>query len=159
MKYYKDNAGEVFVYDEEDILKAENASEETSDIFYNIKKKIDSMTEMTPSEIEEHINPQPTEEEIAATALSDWKYDRQNLVDNTEVSYNGVIYQGDETSQDRMSRAINGLPDDTTTIIWVAKDNSVQNLTRVDLKAILFAAVTQQATFWNDGRPETRTKS
>ena len=66
------------------------------------------------------------------------------LIKNIEVSYKGILYQGDETSQDRISRAINGLPNDVTTISWKAKDNSSQELTRLDLKEILFLAIQEQ---------------
>lgn len=76
------------------------------------------------------------------------KSNRQVLVDSIEVEYNGISYQGDETSQDRMSRAINGLPDDMTTISWKASDNSSQELTRVDLKEILFLAGQEQTRIW-----------
>lgn len=76
------------------------------------------------------------------------KYNRMTLVSEIEVTYQGIIYQGDETSQDRMSRAINGLPDNTATIYWKAKDNSSQELTRLDLKEILFLAVQKQTLIW-----------
>lgn len=76
------------------------------------------------------------------------KSNRQMLVGLIEVGYNGVIYQGDETSQDRMSRAINGLPDDSATILWKAKDNSSHELTRLDLKEILFLAGQEQTRIW-----------
>ena len=76
------------------------------------------------------------------------KTNRTTLVENIEVEYNGVVYQGDEISQDRMSRAINGLPDDVTTISWKAKDNSSQELTRLDLKEILFLAGQEQTRIW-----------
>lgn len=67
-----------------------------------------------------------------------------SLINNIEVEYNGVIYQGDETSQSRMSRAIAGLPDDTTTIKWRAKDNTSHELNRLDLKQILYLAGQEQ---------------
>ena len=76
------------------------------------------------------------------------KSNRQVLVDSIEVTYNEVIYQGDETSQDRMSRSINGLPDDITTILWKAKDNSSHEVTRLDLKEILFLAGQEQTKIW-----------
>lgn len=76
------------------------------------------------------------------------KSNRLVSVSNIEVEYKGVIYQGDETSQDRMSRAINGLPDNTTIIPWKAKDNSSQLLTRIDLKEILFLAGQEQTKIW-----------
>lgn len=82
-----------------------------------------------------------------------WKEQRTELVDNIEVTYNTVIYQGDEISQARMSRTITALPNDTAQIFWTAKDNTVHALTRVDLSAMLLDAGTQQAMLWNDGRP------
>lgn len=84
------------------------------------------------------------------------KQNRQILVDNIEVTYNGIIYQGDETSQDRMSRAINGLPDDITTIQWKAKDNSSQELTKLDLKQILYLAVQEQTKNWFNKKGEIK---
>ena len=76
------------------------------------------------------------------------KASRTILVESIEVKYNGIIYQGDETSQDRMNRAINGLPDDIATILWKAKDNSSHELTRLDLKEILFLAGQEQTRIW-----------
>ena len=76
------------------------------------------------------------------------KNNRTILVENIEVEYNGVVYQGDETSQDRISRAINGLQDDITTKSWKAKDNSSRELTRLDLKEILFLAGQEQTRIW-----------
>lgn len=84
------------------------------------------------------------------------KQNRQIQVDNIEVAYNGIIYQGDETSQDRMSRVINGLPDDTTTIQWKAKDNSSQELTKLDLKQILYLAVQEQTKNWFNEKVEIK---
>ena len=82
-----------------------------------------------------------------------WKSSREELVSNIEVVYGGVVYQGDEKSQDRMSRSINALPDDTSIIPWTAKDNTPHNLTRVDLREILLDAGSQQSAIWNTGRP------
>lgn len=73
---------------------------------------------------------------------------RQELVDNIEVIYNGIVYQGDEVSQSRISRAINGLPDDITTIQWKAKDNTSHELNRLDLKQILYLAGQEQTRIW-----------
>lgn len=88
------------------------------------------------------------DEELLPFVLKEKKELRTLLVENIEVEYNGIVYQGDETSQDRISRAINGLPDDTTTISWKAKDNSSKELTRLDLKEILFLAVQEQTRIW-----------
>lgn len=77
-----------------------------------------------------------------------FKEERQRLVNSIEVEYQGNIYQGDELSQDRMSRAINGLPNDSSLILWKTKSNSTVNLTRVDLKEILFVAGEKQTLLW-----------
>jgi len=91
--------------------------------------------------------------EAVALAYQELKSQRSTAVDSIEVTYNGVIYQGDELSQGRLSRAISALPDDTTTTTWVAKDNSVHQLTRVDLKTILALSGAEQSRLWNLGRP------
>ena len=75
------------------------------------------------------------------------KRDRQILVDNIDVTYKGIVYQGDEVSQSRLSRAITGLPDDGS-IQWKAKDNSINELTKADLKEILFLAGQKQTEIW-----------
>lgn len=82
-----------------------------------------------------------------------WKAERQSKVDNIEVELNGVIYQGDETSQTRIARAVSVM-EDTDTTMWVAKDNSVNELSKADLKYILKEAGIKQTLIWNDGRPE-----
>ena len=82
-----------------------------------------------------------------------WKAERQSKVDNIEVELNGAIYQGDETSQTRIARAVYVM-EDTDTTMWVAKDNSVNELSKADLKYILREAGIKQTLIWNDGRPE-----
>ena len=89
-----------------------------------------------------------TDEDFREYTSINYKAIRQEAVDNIEVTYNGVIYQGDEDSQSRMSRAINGLPDNTTTIKWKAKDNSSHELNKEDLKQILFLAGQEQTRIW-----------
>jgi hypothetical protein len=100
-------------------------------------------------------NPALTEDELEKQQYQEWKANRQTAVDNIEVSYNGVIFQGDEISQGRMARVIIGTTDDITTVLWTAKDNSIHELNRIDLKAILSDAVNQQSGLWNTGRPLT----
>ena len=74
-------------------------------------------------------------------------------ISKIEIEYNGIIYQGDETSQDRMSRTINGLPDEVSAVPWVAKDNYIQYLTKLDLQQILYLAVQEQSRLLSEGRP------
>lgn len=80
----------------------------------------------------------------------EFKKNRQELLENFEVTHDGVIYQADEVSQDRMARAIVAMetfPAETT-INWIAKDNSIHSLTRADLQAMLGLAGTAQANIW-----------
>ncbi len=72
-----------------------------------------------------------------------YKSIRDELVKNIVVVHNGIEYQGDEDSQSRMSRAINGLQENGT-IEWKAKDNSKQILSILDLKEILYLAGQEQ---------------
>ena len=52
-------------------------------------------------------------------------------------------------SQGRMSRAILALPDDTTTTtLWIAKDNTPMQLTKVDLSSILRLSGEAQTALW-----------
>lgn len=101
--------------------------------------------------------PEFTEAELLAKAyneaLTAWKQSRQTLVDNIEVTLDTVVYQGDELSQTRMSRAIVALPDDVTTVPWVAKDNTVVQLNKVQLTELLLQAGQAQSMIWNEGRP------
>ena len=87
--------------------------------------------------------------ELEATqAREAFKAQRQEAVDNLEVTYEDIIYQGDEVSQGRMSRAILALPDDTTTTLWIAKDNTPVQLTKGDLSIILRLAGEAQTVLW-----------
>lgn len=76
-----------------------------------------------------------------------FKLERQQKVNNIEVTYNGNIYQGDETSQNRMTRAILAMTD-TETIPWITKDNKNVNLSKVDLSAILKQVGIIQTSLW-----------
>ena len=134
MNYFKNTNNKIFAYDDEQVVQGFGKD----------------LTAITQAEIDAVLNPPKTKAQI----IAEWKQDRQQKVDNIEVTYNNVVYQGDETSQTRMTKAITALPDDDTTIDWIAKDNSIQSLTRVDLKAILLDASTQQSKIWNEGRPE-----
>lgn len=75
------------------------------------------------------------------------KENRNNLVSSIEVIYDGIVYQGDEVSQGRMSRVISSMLD-TDTIMWKAKDNSKVKLTKIDLTQILRLSTIEQTKVW-----------
>ena len=87
------------------------------------------------------------EDDFKSYNEQNYKIIRQNIVDNIEVIYNEIIYQGDEKSQDRMSRAVVGM-DDYDTIEWKAKDNSKVVLLRSELKQILKLSGIEQTKVW-----------
>lgn len=88
-----------------------------------------------------------------------WKQQRQIKVDNIIVTYNDIEYQGDETSQTRISRAIIGLNalnmqnGTDNRVPWTALDNSEHLLNVTDLSTILLFAGQEQSRLWNEGRP------
>ena len=73
---------------------------------------------------------------------------KKEIVKNSTVEYKGVLYQSDEVSQERMSRAIQTLSEPTSSIKWVTKDNSIQELLRDDLVNILKLAFSKQNEVW-----------
>ena len=166
MNYFKNTKNEIFAYDDEQVKQGygKNLEKlEKGEFYDSISKsikpyKLEGFIEVKRDENNSIISPQELIDELNKQKLLKktikWKKERQTKVDNIEVTYNNIVYQGDEISQTRMARAIMALPDDTTTINWVAKDNSVQKLTRVDLKAILLDAGSQQTQIWNKGRPQ-----
>lgn len=88
-----------------------------------------------------------------AESLAVWKSGRREAVSNIVVTYNGVEFQGDEDSQSRLSRSINGMMNTTETIDWIALDNTSVSCNKEDLQNILRLAGLAQATIWNVGRP------
>lgn len=119
--------------------------------FYSGNNVFEGMTEITEKAYKAiFVVPPPTEAELAEQIRATFKAARQTLLDNLEITHDGVIYQADEVSQDRMARAIVAMetfPAETT-INWVAKDNSIHSLTRADLQAMLGLAGIAQANIW-----------
>lgn len=73
MIYYKHNeTGEVFAYEQSDIDKVNQINAGDTDgidpVFFKIRDNIANCTEMTAAEVEEHINPTPTPEQLADEA-------------------------------------------------------------------------------------------
>lgn len=77
MFYYRDKkTGDVYAYDEDQMSVVskintpdfDNGREQVPPVFFEIDKKIKSMHRMTPKEIDEHINPKLTKEQLIAQA-------------------------------------------------------------------------------------------
>lgn len=61
----------------------------------------------------------------------------------------GNTFDGDEDSQNRMTRAIMGAVDDTETVPWTLADNTIVNVNRVELAEALRLAGSAQAAIWS----------
>lgn len=91
-------------------------------------------------------------DEPAEVTLQKAKAERSDAVSRITVEVDGMIFDGDEKSQDRMSRAItmftsSGLPADTTTA-WVLADNTVAQVTIDQLTQALLLAGQKQSELW-----------
>ena len=128
MRYYKDTTGEVFGYDEAQV-----------DAGLPVGK-----IAMTPEEVEAHINPPKTDEQIR----EEWKAERSAAVEAIKVTtLAGNTFDGDEVSQGRMVRAISSM-EDADSVVWVLADNSVIQATKAELKEALRLAGSAQAAIW-----------
>lgn len=89
----------------------------------------------------------PSEEEVARQKLEEAKREREEAVKNILVEVDGMIFDGDETSQDRMTRAMAAL-NDGETLPWVLADNTIANVTKDQFKQALRLAGQEQARLW-----------
>ena len=96
--------------------------------------------------------PDPTPEEIAEKELEEAKVARADAVANIRVWVDGMEFDGDETSQERLSRTITAatatgakMTDYTT---WVLADNTIAQVTIEQLATALRKAGEKQTELW-----------
>lgn len=96
--------------------------------------------------------PEPTEEELAQAKLAQAKEERAEAVSKLTVTVDGMVFDADETSQNRMSRVVAGAQalgiDQSTTQIWVLADNTVATPTVAQLAQALKLAGEAQTALW-----------
>lgn len=101
--------------------------------------------------------PIPTYEELEAQAVveqqlirEEAKQARQSTVDAIKVTVlTGKVFDGDETSQGRMARAIIGLQaTGLPSITWVLADNTSTQVTLAELTEALCLAGARQGELW-----------
>lgn len=96
--------------------------------------------------------PEPSPEELAAQVLSKAKSERSAAVASITVKVDGLVFDGDETAQERMARTIiaatatGASMDETTT--WVLHDNTVAQVTIRQLATALRLAGEEQTRLW-----------
>ncbi|WP_429060933.1 DUF4376 domain-containing protein [Aeromonas hydrophila] len=96
--------------------------------------------------------PEPADEPVR-DLYGEWKAERQSQVDAIIVEVDGLIFDGDEVSQNRMARAVTAADAMTETTEWTLHDNSVATVTIQQLKAACRRAGEAQTLIWNEGRP------
>lgn len=97
--------------------------------------------------------PRPPEE-VAAEELAHAKTERAEAVSRIIVTVDGMQFDGDETSQTRMSRAVVlaavfGKDLDATTTKWILADNTVAYPTIRQLAQALMLAGEEQTAVWD----------
>ncbi|MDD2231197.1 MAG: hypothetical protein PHY48_17580 [Candidatus Cloacimonetes bacterium] len=92
-----------------------------------------------------------TEEELAQKAIDDareaFKSSRSAVVKSIKVTVGDKVFDGDETSQTRMARAIVVMTD-TETVLWVLADNTQVQVTKAELTEALRLAGEAQTQAW-----------
>ena len=129
MSYYKNpNTSEVYWYDAD-------------------QTPLVGLVAMTQEEIDLHTNPPKTEEQLR----EEWKAERAALVAAITVTTQaGNTFDGDETSQGRMARAVIALNASPvgTKVNWILADNSVIQASPEELIEALALAGAAQAAIW-----------
>lgn len=90
---------------------------------------------------------EPTLEELEAKAVQEWKTSRTLAVATIKVMVDEMEFDGDETSQTRMTRAITAM-DDTETTPWVLADNTPVLVSKATLVKALKLAGEAQTALW-----------
>lgn len=93
--------------------------------------------------------PKFSDEEVAMKQLLTAKAEREDYVKRIVVEVDGMMFDGDEVSQDRMARSIIAL-DLGEKVQWVLADNTVKMVTRAQLREALRKAGTAQTAIWSD---------
>lgn len=107
----------------------------------------------TDGTFEPYVPPEPTAEEQAAIALEQAKSQRTNAVSQITVEVDGMVFEGDETSQTRMGRVVSaavaeGADLDSETCSWVLADDTVATVTIRQLARALKQASSAQSALW-----------
>ena len=108
--------------------------------------------------------PPMTTEEQAQADLDSAKATRATKVDALTVTVDGMVFDADETSQNRMSRVVAGAQAlgvdlNTTTQIWVLADNTVATPTVAQLAHALKLAGEAQTALWTKPYEESYTQT
>lgn len=97
------------------------------------------------------VTPEAKAEQATKAAREAWKAERTAAVSSiTVTTAAGNTFDGDETSQARMARAIIALPTGGT-VVWVLADKSIIEASADEMREALALAVAEQARLWVSG--------
>ena len=96
----------------------------------------------------EVIEGSPLLERMAREAVGKAKAERAAAVAAITVEVDGMVFDGDETAQTRMARAVAAASSDEETTVWVLHDNTVAQPTVAQLKQALRLAGQAQTAVW-----------
>ena len=114
--------------------------------------EIDEYAKLNPDKVSAYVPHEPTPEEIDYAELQKAKQERAEAVSNITVEIDGMVFDGDEVSQERMSRTITAAKatgeEDTAITTWVLHDNTIAQPTISQLARALRAAGEEQTKLW-----------
>ena len=109
--------------------------------------KAGKVTQRPHTEAELAALPVITQEDLDKQAREVFKSNREEAVKNIKVEVDGMIFDGDEVSQDRMIREAFVMPDEET-VDWVLANNSTAEVTKAQLIEAIRLAKAEQTRLW-----------
>ncbi|MET4706737.1 DUF4376 domain-containing protein [Endozoicomonas lisbonensis] len=106
--------------------------------------KWDCLNGKWPEEVPVNVS----EEDQKKRQYQQWKQDRQQAVDTILVEIDGLVFDGDETSQTRMIRAATLAETSEEKVQWILADNSVVEVTADQLRRAAREAGRVQVSLW-----------
>lgn len=82
-----------------------------------------------------------------------WKIGRMEKVDSIVVEVDGLRFDGDEDSQNRMARAVAAADSLLEATEWTLADNTIAMVSVQTLKIACRLAGEEQTRIWNECRP------
>ena len=101
--------------------------------------------------------PEPTPEEAEAKRLEEAKRVRAAKVEAITVEVDGMVFDGNEPAQSRMTRAIAAAETaGMAETVWVLADNTVATVTKVQLQQALAKAMLAMGEVWTEPYAEAK---
>lgn len=130
----------IWKYDGKVYENFEDLRDATPDVCYCEETPPEYLLQIGIS-VEEIPDPEPDPLEAA-------KEERRQAVDGIKVEVDGMVFDGNEIAQARMTSKIVGWPEGVDEIDWVLSDNSVASVTRAQLQNALVLAGKQMQALW-----------